>query len=141
MEIIERCINRTIKNSSEKHYMMSVKTLHFNFQKYVNLVFNQKINNKVNDNKDNVSVWTSSQRHQQLHWKQIQGTIFMRFCKQRFTRTFKNSNATNANLSENYHSSYVTGCTTNLTFIRCSLSRCSSNCKPVKIFRVVWRRI
>ena len=56
MEIIERRINRTIKNSSEKHYMMSVKTLHFNCQKYVNLVFNQKISNKVNDSKDNVSV-------------------------------------------------------------------------------------
>ena len=49
MEIIERRINHTSKNSSEKHYMMSLKTLHFNLQKYLNLVFNQKISNKVND--------------------------------------------------------------------------------------------
>ena len=41
----------------------------------------------------------------------------MRFCQQRFSRTFKNCNATKANLSENYHSSYLTGCTTNLTLL------------------------
>ena len=41
----------------------------------------------------------------------------MRFRQQRFSRTFKNSNATKTNLSENYHSSYVTGCTTNLALL------------------------
>ena len=88
MEIIERRINHTSKNSSQKHYMMSVKTLHFNLQKYLNPVFNQ-----------------------------IQDTILMRFYQQKFSRTFKNSNATKTNLSEHYHSSYVTGCTTNLTLL------------------------
>ena len=41
----------------------------------------------------------------------------MRFCQQRFSRTFKNCNATKANLSEIYHSSCLTGCTTNLTLL------------------------
>ena len=41
----------------------------------------------------------------------------MRFCQQGFSRTFKNSTATKANLSENYLSSYVTCSTTNLTLL------------------------